>query len=239
MLESDGLLIKIFKYFKKKEIRFIVIDLDLRFAKKFRHYFYYAIDPEDPLKLQYLSWNYKDFIADVVVDSYYINLKDLFICWCYVQKIFNDDCLKIFENKYIKEIRVFQSKYFFDTSHWGIDYVTAYLNLTAYIISVLHIVIIQNGGSRWSKRAWNANSERLVNDWLFFLEQTISLVLEEVVLDLLHIEKISRYELWYHHYTFTGIIWTFLDWNYMRLKKCFKFCEYAKWSIWKLNAVNN
>lgn len=60
----------------------------------------------------------------------------------------------------------------------------------------------------------------------------------EYIWELFRWEKVGRYELWYNHYSFTGVIWTFLDWNYMRLRKCFKFCEYSNWIGWVLNACN-
>lgn len=51
----------------------------------------------------------------------------------------------------------------------------------------------------------------------------------KVIWDIFYIEKEFRYELWYQHYSFTGVIWTFLDWNYMRMRKCFKICEFSNW----------
>ena len=219
MLELEGLMIKIFNYVKKRDIKFHVIDVDLWWSKRLRHYFYYVKNKEEPLQLQYLSWNYKEFIDDVVRDSYEVNLMDVLVCSFYMKQTFHRDVFKIWETNYLKKVRWFQN---YIGKEAGDNYLTAYLNLTAYILSLLHIYILQNKFSTWSESAETDSPERVINDFWIFLEHYIQLIVDEKVLDLLHIEKISRYELWYHHYTFTGIIWTFLDWNYMRLKKCFK-----------------
>lgn len=83
------------------------------------------------------------------------------------------------------------------------------------------------------KNRKNLQIEKMLKDFMIelnlFLEIELRSEISESIWEFFRMEKVGRYELWYHHYTFTGIIWTFLDWNYMRMRKCFKFCEYSSW----------
>lgn len=70
--------------------------------------------------------------------------------------------------------------------------------------------------------------------WDADINRSLTITLEirdfaKIIWDMFYIEKEFRYELWYQHYTFTGVIWTFLDGNYMRMRKCFKLCNLSNW----------
>ena len=81
-----------------------------------------------------------------------------------------------------------------------------------------------------SKRIAKNAESCLDSDINRMLESTVEISnISKWVWEIFYIEKEVRYELWYQHYTFTGVIWTFLDWNYMRMRKCFKLCEYSNW----------